>query len=122
MPSCVSRSKSRFDPQEFLNRMTSLLKRRGFVWALLLLVCLMNGLMIAPSVAHTLHHATHHAGTHATGLCAWLCAAGQSVESTPVRIDGDFRPVTFVEHPVVRAVLLQTGLQIFFRGPPSLHL
>lgn len=56
------------------------LHRSALVWSLLLCLVLVNGFMAAPGVVHAEHHANHQAGTHSTGLCAWLCAAGQTAE------------------------------------------
>ena len=94
------------------------MKRSVFVWALLLCIVLVNGSMAAPSVGHAQHHADHQAGTHATGICAWLCAAGQDVESTSVSLESILQ---LVEQPVVdhsNPVRIPVSFHYFFRGPP----
>ncbi|MBH0200203.1 MAG: hypothetical protein HP497_12415 [Nitrospira sp.] len=70
------------------------LKYPGAVWALVLCLVLVNAAMAAPSVAHAEHHGAHKAGTHATGICAWLCAAGQAVESSPVEFTSVLQAAT----------------------------
>lgn len=96
------------------------MKRSTFVWALLLCVVLVNGLMAAPSVGHAEHHANHQAGTHSTGICAWLCAAGVGIESSTVQLDSALQLLAWVSIPSFDVVLSVASLPYFFRGPPSL--
>ena len=98
------------------------LKRSGLVWSLLICLVLMNGLMAAPSVAHAAHHATHQAGTHATGFCAWLCAAGQSIETSSTQFDSTFRELDLLEICSTDEVLSVFATLRFFRGPPASSL
>jgi hypothetical protein len=94
------------------------LKRQGLVWGLLVCLVLVNGYMAVPSVAHAAKHASHKAGTHSTGLCAWLCAAGQGIESASVHFESRLqvldsvvlRPVDHMQRPIYSS--------IFLRGPP----
>jgi hypothetical protein len=96
------------------------LKRSGLVWSLLACLVLANALMAAPSVGHTIHHAHHQAGTHAGGLCAWLCAAGQGIETFTIHVDavapaGDRIPLPEPGHPFE-----SFSFPVFLRGPPPL--
>ena len=97
-------------------------KGSRLVWAVLLCLVLVNGYMAVPSVAHAEHHSTHQAGTHASGICAWLCAAGQGIESFSVGFES-------VLHVVGRTVYLRADrLAVPYlawfppRGPPLLSL
>jgi hypothetical protein len=95
------------------------MKRSAFIWSLLLCLILVNGLMAAPSVTHAAHHGHHQAGTHSTGLCAWLCTAGQAIETLSVSFEPTFRLVD----QIVVCGSIQSEQQfcslIFLRGPPT---
>ncbi len=96
------------------------LKRSGLAWSLLLCLVLANGLMAAPSVAHAGHHAQHHANTHSTGLCAWLCAAGQGIETSSVFLESSLRLVGCVKDVCADQYERLVSSLIFPRGPPSI--
>lgn len=100
--------------------MLARLKQSWFVWSLLTCLVLVNGAMAAPSVGHAEHHADHKAGTHSTGLCAWLCAAGQEVESTSILLESTLQLVeqTVVVH--TNPIRVPVAFHYFFRGPPLL--
>lgn len=98
--------------------MLARLKQSWFVWSLLACLVLVNGAMAAPSVSHAQHHADHQAGTHSTGLCAWLCAAGQDLETTSVSLQSTLQ---LVEQTVVihgNPIRIPASSPHFFRGPP----
>ncbi|MBX3302674.1 MAG: hypothetical protein KF693_10715 [Nitrospira sp.] len=92
--------------------------RSVLIWALLLCIVLVNGAMAAPSVGHAEHHADHQAGTHSTGLCAWLCAGGQGVESSAVVVTSTLQLVERVVVSQYEAILDPGTFSHFFRGPP----
>src|SRR5574342_398965 len=94
------------------------LRRSGLVWSLLLCLVLMNGFMAAPSVTHAAHHATHQAGTHSTSFCAWLCAAGQGIESGSIDLESTFQLVDRVVHIYLGGSDLLSASPVFLRGPP----
>lgn len=98
--------------------MLTRLKQSWLVWSLLLGLVLVNGLLAVPAVAHAEHHAQHQAGTHATGLCAWQCAAGQSIDTSWVHPEFTLylleRAVPGFFNKVHEAILLCP----FLRGPP----
>ncbi|MBX3349357.1 MAG: hypothetical protein KF747_11490 [Nitrospira sp.] len=100
--------------------MLARLKQSWFVWLLLVCLMLVNAAMAAPGVGHAQHHAEHQAGTHSTGICAWLCAAGQDVESTSVLLNSTLQLVeqTVVVHS--SPIRLPIAVSYFFRGPPPL--
>lgn len=102
--------------------MLARLKSHPVTWALLLCLVLVNGSMAMPSVAHAEHHGAHKAGTHATGICAWLCAAGQEVESWSGNVESVFQVVGKVEHVYAGQVTLLFLTDRFSRGPPILSL
>lgn len=95
------------------------LKRSGLIWALLLCLILVNGLMAAPSVRHALHHAKHQAGTHSTGICAWLCAAGQGVESSSIHLPSELQLFERTVVDPIDAVSDAAFYDHFLRGPPA---
>ncbi|MBH0210023.1 MAG: hypothetical protein HP495_16185 [Nitrospira sp.] len=99
--------------------MLARLKQSWFVWLLLICLMLVNGAMVAPSVGHAGHHGDHQAGTHSTGICAWLCAAGQGIESASVALNSSF-------HLIEQAIVLHVDpipASVFShrvsRGPPT---
>ncbi len=98
--------------------MLAKLKQSGFVWSLLVCLVLVNGLMAAPSVGHAQHHADHQAGTHSTGICAWLCAAGQDVESTSVSLESTLQLVERAVVVHINPIHILVSFHSFFRGPP----
>ena len=113
------KSKNRSGPHRSDNPMMVRLKQSWFVWSLLLCLVLVNGLLAAPAVVHADHHAKHHAGTHSTGLCAWECAAGQSIDTVTVRLTSLLRLTEMVEHRQPDFMRQIPATSYFFRGPPS---
>ncbi|MFO0700263.1 MAG: hypothetical protein U0236_13650 [Nitrospira sp.] len=98
--------------------MLARLKQSWFVWPLLVCLVLVNGTMAAPSVGHAQHHADHQAGTHSTGICAWLCAAGQDVESTSVSLQSTLQLVEQTIAVHIIPIQLLVSSHSFSRGPP----
>ncbi|NOS77501.1 MAG: hypothetical protein HOP35_06110 [Nitrospira sp.] len=96
------------------------LKQSWLVWSLLLCLVLVNGFLAVPAVAHADHHAKHQAGTHSTGLCAWECAAGQSIDTAGIRLMSSLRLTEIVEHRQSDFVRQVSATSHFLRGPPSL--
>lgn len=92
------------------------------VWALALCLVLVNGSMAAPSVVHAEHHGAHKAGTHTTGICAWLCAAGQAVESSSVNFDSTLQLVGLARTVSADPLFLLFAPDLFPRGPPVFSL
>lgn len=95
------------------------LKRSGLVWSLVLCLVLVNWFMAAPSVAHAAKHGSHQAGTHTTGLCAWLCAAGQGIETSSVSLESTLRLVYRVLCFHVDQYARVFSSLTFLRGPPA---
>jgi len=102
--------------------MTVTVKQPVLVWALLLVIVLVNGFMAAPSVSHAEHHTGHQAETHSTGICAWLCAGGVGIESSVVQLVSGLQLLEWVSSPPFNSVLSVILLSYFFRGPPSLSV
>lgn len=94
-------------------------KQPGLVWSLLLCLVLVNGFVAAPAVAHADHHAKHQAGTHSTGLCAWQCAAGQSIDTAAVVLSSSLQFVDMVEAHQIDRVPTASPVLRLFRGPPA---
>lgn len=93
--------------------------RLPVVWSLLLCLVLVNGAMAAPSVVHSAKHGNHHAGTHSTGLCAWLCTAGQGIETASIALDSIYYPVEQVLELRIDQQECLFFSDIFLRGPPA---
>ncbi|ALA58041.1 MAG: hypothetical protein OJF50_000357 [Nitrospira sp.] len=66
--------------------------RTVLVWAMAACLLLLSGLAYPQMVPHAVHHAHHNAATHATVLCAWVCAAGHSIESVAFVFQSDYSP------------------------------
>ena len=86
-----------------------------------LVVCLLvvSGVLTAQAVEHSQHHSQHHQGTHSTLLCTWFCAAGQTLESDQVLVDGPVESLRKIDHwypitPQEFLVVLPVS-----RAPPS---
>ena len=98
--------------------MTVHAKRPAVVWAVLLCILLVNSLMAVPSVGHAQHHANHQGTTHSTGICAWLCAAGQGIESSSVVATFTLQLIERVVVSHMDAILTPATFSHFLRGPP----
>ena len=96
------------------------LKQSGFVWSLLLCLVLVNGFLAVPAVAHADHHAKHQAGTHSTGLCAWECAAGQSIDTAAVVFNSSLQFIELADTQQIDRIATVSLVSRFFRGPPAL--
>lgn len=96
------------------------LKQSWLVWSLLLCLVLVNGLLAVPAVAHADHHAKHQAGTHSTGLCAWECAAGQSIDTAAGVFSSSLQSIALVDPRQVGHIATASAASRFFRGPPAL--
>lgn len=94
------------------------IKPPAVVWALLFCTVFVNGFMVAPSVGHIQHHGDHQAGAHSTGICAWLCAAGQDVESVSVQLNPEVQPLEQATIAPVETLLSQAFFYSRLRGPP----
>jgi hypothetical protein len=95
-------------------------KQPVLVWALLIVIVLVNGFMAAPSVGHAEHHADHQASTHSSGICAWLCAGGVGIESSVVQFTSGLQLLEWIRIPSFDIILSVVSLPYFFRGPPRL--
>lgn len=90
-----------------------------FVACLITVLLLVSGVLTAQAVEHSQHHSQHHKGTHATLLCSWFCAAGQTLESDQVLVDGPVESLHRIDH--WRPITPQKFLVILpvSRAPPS---
>ncbi len=87
-----------------------------FVACLVFCLLILSAVLTAQAVELSQHHSHHHQGTHSTLLCTWFCAAGQTLETNRMLVDGpvefllrieDWRPIArqaiFVISPASRA-------------------
>lgn len=88
--------------------------------ALALGFLLLLGATTGSAFAHEVQHAGHHsAGMHGTGICAWMCAAGQSLEGVGVVFQGDRGPLAPADLATARHPLTMALVSPVTRGPPS---
>ncbi|MBA3968048.1 MAG: hypothetical protein H0X47_20200 [Nitrospirales bacterium] len=75
------------------------MKRISPVFVVCLVFCLLilSAVLTAQAVEHSQHHSQHHQGTHSTLLCTWFCAAGQTLETTRVLVDGPVESLLRIE-------------------------
>jgi hypothetical protein len=52
---------------------------KAYTISLLFALSLMMGSIPLNAGAHSVEHQHHSAQTHTTGICAWMCAAAQSI-------------------------------------------
>ena len=94
--------------------------RHILVWALAACLLLANGLVYPQTIPHAVHHAHHTAATHASVLCAWLCAAGQSLEGREPIYEGYVHSLGFTVLPPELPLLNPLSTFPTSRGPPWL--
>jgi hypothetical protein len=91
------------------------------MFAVLLVLCLLvvGSAASAQSISHESHHAHHQQSTHSTVLCAWMCAAGQVLDSvtTPALIE--LAPVSLIELPALTEFSSTSSSLLTSRGPPN---
>lgn len=83
-----------------------------------LCLLLLTGVAYPQTVAHAAHHAHHHATTHGTALCAWLCAAGQAVDTTDLRFESERGPSAVLSSTDPEQHPLTVPWSSTSRGPP----
>lgn len=66
------------------------MKRLSLLLVSWLITCFLvvGGVYTAQAVEHSQHHSHHQKNTHGTFLCSWFCAAGQTLETHQVVVDG----------------------------------
>ena len=91
------------------------------LFAVLLVLCLLvvGSVASAQSISHESHHAHHQKSTHSTVLCAWMCAAGQVLDtvSTPGLIE--LAPVSLIESAPLPEFSSSPSSVLTSRGPPN---
>lgn len=90
-----------------------------FVTCLVTCLLVVGGVLTAQAVEHSQHHSQHGKATHSTLLCTWFCAAGQTLESDQVLVDGPVEFLLRVEQwcPVIPQEFLV--ILPVSRAPPS---
>lgn len=88
--------------------------------ALALGFLLLLGATTGSAFAHEVQHAGHHsAGMHSQGICAWMCAVGQSLEAVVCVFQVDPAPLALAGQPAARDPLTIIPPSSVTRGPPS---
>jgi hypothetical protein len=97
--------------------MTPRLKKL-FALVLVVSVLALGGVMAAQSVEHVAHHGHHQAAMHASALCAWMCAAGQALETNTIVFQGHLALVDdWLAFPVQAPATFHLHVTTT-RGPP----
>jgi disulfide bond formation protein DsbB len=92
--------------------------KKPIALVLLLSLLALGGVMTAQSVEHAAHHAHHQATMHASALCAWMCAAGQALETNTIVFHGHLALVDgWLALPVEAPATLLLEITAT-RGPP----
>lgn len=92
--------------------------RHVFAAGLTAFLLILSGMVYPQTLAHAAHHAHHDAAMHGTALCAWLCTAGQALETADIVFEAVPGPVTTVlatrpvQHPLTHRSSSAS------RGPP----
>lgn len=89
--------------------------------AVVLVLCLLiiGGLGSAQAISHESHHAHHQKSTHATVLCAWMCAAGQVLDTVTAPDLIERSPVSRVECSALPDFSSGFSSLLSSRGPPT---
>lgn len=97
------------------------MKRISPLFVACLVTCLLvvGGVLTAQAVEHSQHHSHHGKSTHATLLCTWFCAAGQTLESDQVLVDGPVESLLRIDswYPITPQEFLV--ILPVSRAPPS---
>nr|MBI3613324.1 hypothetical protein [Nitrospirota bacterium] len=84
---------------------------------------LLLGATTGSAFAHEVQHAGHHSpGMHGTGICAWMCAAGQSLEGVAVDFQVARDLLALTDLPVTQKPLSAVRLTSVARGPPPFSI
>lgn len=69
-------------------------------------------------IVHEFDHENHHSSSHSSPFCAWLCAAGQAMDSSLSLTDLQLANAESLDaiHPAFRRNVLLS--HPFTRGPP----
>lgn len=96
-------------------------RQRSVAVGLAVGLLLVTGLMSTRMAMHALHHAHHKASTHSTVVCAWMCAAGQVMETGAVQLPQQAGCQVFADDTAPAGP--DDALPRFSasRGPPSHH-
>ncbi len=87
--------------------------------ALALGFLLLLGATTGSAFAHDIQHAGHHsAGMHSQGICAWMCAVGQSLEAVACVFQVDPSPLALAGQPAAQDPLTIVLPSPVTRGPP----
>lgn len=88
--------------------------------ALALGVLVLLGATTGSAFAHEVQHAGHHsAGMHHQGMCAWMCAAGQSLGAVACVFQVDAASFALAGPPAAQDPLAAVLPAPVTRGPPS---
>jgi len=86
---------------------------------LVLSLLVIGGLGSAQAISHESHHAHHQKTTHATVLCAWMCAAGQVLDTVTAPDLIERSPVSRVESSALPECSCGFSSLLSSRGPPT---
>ncbi|HQV10499.1 MAG TPA: hypothetical protein PKW52_04125 [Nitrospira sp.] len=102
-----------------------MMTRSRKTWLPLVLACAflaLQGFVYPHMLDHLSHHAHHEPGVHGTVVCAWMCAAGQDLESVPQFVPVTISLIALVDDIRVDSTSIESSALWPSRGPPHSSL
>jgi hypothetical protein len=93
--------------------------KQSLAIVLVLSLLVIGGVGSAQAVSHESHHAHHQKSTHSTVLCAWMCAAGQVLDTVTAPDLIERSPVSRLECSALPDFSSGFSSLLASRGPPA---
>jgi hypothetical protein len=91
---------------------------KAFSLSLSIALLLMMGSMPLNVGSHSVEHQHHSAQTHTTGICAWMCAAAQSITSDSQVLSHSFSLLDILQSLPFSSLSTLTQTFLPSRAPP----
>lgn len=88
----------------------------------LLLACaflILQGMVYPHMLEHLSQHVHHQPGVHGTVVCAWMCAAGQDVESVAEWVPVTSPVIALADDILFDSISIESRALWTSRGPPN---
>lgn len=96
---------------------------KSISWLLVVVVVVMLAATTGAAFAHEIQHAAHHtAGMHSSGVCAWMCAAGQVLQSAADPLLASNNLISDASAPSIQAPIEHRVGTLPARAPPVLSV